>query len=288
MRVSSIMNLVRSGISSRSYRRQLLQAVRDAAYRERAVKFLTSLRGDVVAPTDHERSGECAFGSLEGWFRANQSGPGVWKWKHYFPAYEQALSRYRGRRPVVAEIGVFSGGSLRMWRDYFGPGAHIHGIDIDPSCRSYESDGVSIHIGDQGSRAFWRGFRLAVPHLDVLIDDGGHLTEQQLVTLEETLGHIAPGGTLIVEDIHGCPNEFSAFLERLVGELHSANPLAGGKFAPTAFQGMVESLTVLPFMVILRKRDRRLEVLESERRGTEWQPAKLLDNSGHIIHGRGA
>jgi len=175
-----------------------------------------------------------------------------------------------------------------MWREYFGPGAHIHGIDLDASCRSYDSEGVTIHIGDQGDRSFWREFRHAVPHLDVLIDDGGHLPEQQLVTFEEALGHIAPGGTLVVEDIHGCPNDFSAFIERLVGEMHVANPLPGGKFAPSAFQDVVESLTVLPFMVIVRKRERPLMVLESERRGTEWQPAQLLDTSGRVIHGRGA
>jgi len=82
MRISSIVNLVREGISSQTYRRQLLQAVRSAVYRQRAVKFVTSLRGDIAEPTTHEGSGECASGPLEAWFQANQSGPGVWKWKH--------------------------------------------------------------------------------------------------------------------------------------------------------------------------------------------------------------
>jgi hypothetical protein len=46
---------------------------------------------------------------------------------------------------------------------------------------------TSIHIGDQGDREFWRAFRERVPPVDVLIDDGGHQPEQQIVTLEEML-----------------------------------------------------------------------------------------------------
>jgi ubiquinone/menaquinone biosynthesis C-methylase UbiE len=38
-------------------------------------------------------------------------------------------------KPVrILEIGVYSGGSLDMWRDYFGPTAHVTGIDIQPAC----------------------------------------------------------------------------------------------------------------------------------------------------------
>ena len=32
---------------------------------------------------------------------------------------------------------------------YFGPKAHIMGIDIDPRCRDYEEEQIGILIGDQ-------------------------------------------------------------------------------------------------------------------------------------------
>ena len=57
------------------------------------------------------------------------------------------IRRPRGRR---LEVGVYSGGSLEMWKRYFGEHATIHGVDIQEACRVYEADGVHIHVGDQG------------------------------------------------------------------------------------------------------------------------------------------
>ena len=67
-------------------------------------------------------------------------GPGVWKWRSYFSVYERHLSRFRGTDVHVMEIGIFSGGSLRMWRWYFGPRATIYGVDISNRTKVYEND----------------------------------------------------------------------------------------------------------------------------------------------------
>jgi len=91
----------------------------------------------------------------------------------------------------VLEIGIYSGGSLEMWRDYFGPKARIYGVDIEPACRVYESDSVNIFIGDQGDRQFWQ-FRRKVPALDIVIDDGDHNPEHQIVSVEELLPFLRP------------------------------------------------------------------------------------------------
>lgn len=45
------------------------------------------------------------------------------------------------------EVGVYPGGSLGMWRRYFGPNSMIFGVDIEPACRSYANEGVEIIIG---------------------------------------------------------------------------------------------------------------------------------------------
>jgi hypothetical protein len=44
--------------------------------------------------------------------------------------------------------------------------------------------------------------RKAVPRIDILIDDGGHTMQQQIVTLEELYLHIQPTGVYLCEDIH--------------------------------------------------------------------------------------
>jgi len=136
------------------------------------------------------------------YFRNNKKGPGIWKWEHYFEVYQRHFSKFVNKPVDVTEIGIYSGGSLNMWKWYFGERSHIRGIDIEPACKTYERDGISIMIGDQEDRNFWKRFKDTVPGIDVLIDDGGHTFEQQIVTLEETLPHIRPGGVYLCEDMH--------------------------------------------------------------------------------------
>src|SRR6266567_1677704 len=45
----------------------------------------------------------------------NNPGRLIHKWHHYFEIYHRHFARFRGRSPVVVEIGVFHGGSLQMW-----------------------------------------------------------------------------------------------------------------------------------------------------------------------------
>jgi hypothetical protein len=59
---------------------------------------------------------------------------------------------------------------------------------------------IKIFIGDEEDRKFWRRFKAEVPAVDIVIDDGGHQTQQQVVTLEELLPHLRPGGVYICED----------------------------------------------------------------------------------------
>src|SRR5262249_15852097 len=134
--------------------------------------------------------------------------------------YDRHFSRFRGEDVHVLEIGVYSGGSLQMWRDYFGPKAHIYGVDIEPDCRVYEGDNVKIFIVDQADSRFWREFRQKVPMLDIVIDDGGHQTEQQIVTIEELLPFLRPGGVYCCEDVHGAFNHFASYVHGLDHKLN--------------------------------------------------------------------
>ena len=138
---------------------------------------------------------------LQRYFLGN-SGRLIQKWHHYFEIYHRHFESFRGRSPVVLEIGVFHGGSLRMWKEYFGPGAKIVGLDLDPRCRELEEDGVSIMIGDQADRRFLAEVRQRHPQVDIVIDDGGHQMQQQIVSFEELYPHIQPRGVYLCEDIH--------------------------------------------------------------------------------------
>lgn len=138
---------------------------------------------------------------LEKYF-LNNDGKLISKWKHYFDAYDRHFSRYRGTDVHIVEFGVFQGGSLQMWKHYFGPKAKIYGVDINPNCLRLEEDQVKIFIGDQGDRKFLSSLAESIPRIDILLDDGGHTMEQQINTFEVLFPKIASDGIYLCEDIH--------------------------------------------------------------------------------------
>lgn len=134
----------------------------------------------------------------------------------YFQAYEELLSNYVGREIIFVEIGVLNGGSLFMWRDFFGPKARIIGIDLNPAAKKWENEGFEIFVGNQADPRFWTNFFAIVGQVDIVLDDGGHTNLQQVVTFDQAVPNIRDGGLLIVEDCHtsyykefGNPSKYS-------------------------------------------------------------------------------
>jgi len=109
----------------------------------------------------------------------------VTKWLGYFDVYHRHLERFRGKPVTVLEFGVFHGGSLQMWRHYFGSEARVIGVDIQPVCKTFEEEGILVRIGDQEDRAFLRRLVAEFAPFDVVIEDGGHQMGQQIATFEE-------------------------------------------------------------------------------------------------------
>lgn len=138
---------------------------------------------------------------LEHFFSQN-TGRLIHKWKHYFEIYDRHFARFRGTQVNVVEFGVSQGGSIQMWRHYFGDQCQYFGVDINPECRRLEEPGVRIFIGDQQDRGFLRDLARSLPRIDILIDDGGHTMKQQIHTFEELFPAVAPNGVYLCEDLH--------------------------------------------------------------------------------------
>ena len=136
-------------------------------------------------------------------YKAYKKSPYL-SFKHsaYFQVYEELLSKYRGKDITFVEVGVLNGGSLFMWREFFGPQVRIIGLDFNPLAKRWEEDGFEIHIGSQSNPEFWDTFYKSVGMIDVLLDDGGHTNEQQIVTTYHSIPFIKDDGILIVEDVH--------------------------------------------------------------------------------------
>lgn len=211
---------------------------------------------------------------LEQYFDNHVEGPGLFKWRHYFEVYDRHFASFVGKEVTVLEIGVYSGGSLDLWRHYFGPGCHVHGVDIDDGCRTYESDWVKISIGDQADPLFWSEILADRPSIDIIIDDGGHLSHQQITTLEALLPHINPGGVYVCEDVHGVGNEFHHYISGLARNLNAWNLSDPSvlRAAPSEFQRMIGSIHLYPFLVVIERSAHPRDELVAPRHGTEWRP----------------
>jgi hypothetical protein len=221
---------------------------------------------------------------LLSYFESYREGAGIWKCIHYFDVYHRHFSRFIGRDLHLLEIGIYSGGSLAMWQAYFGEHAHIYGVDINEACKVYEDGRTKVFIGDQADRSLWAEVRKAAPLLDIVIDDGGHLPEQQVVTLEEMLPHIRPGGVYLCEDIHGQSNGFAAYVQGLTDNLNDFIPEPGENrdgpalhSIPSTFQGAINSIYLYPFATVIEKCDRPVDEFVAPKHGTQWQPRSFWD-----------
>ncbi len=156
----------------------------------------------------------------------------ITKWKHYFGVYERELGRFRGRDISVLEIGVYRGGSIPMWKGYFGDGARLTFADIDPACCDHAEPGTVVEIGDQADPSFLADLARKHGPFDVVIDDGGHMMHQQITSFEHLWPHLSDQGIYLVEDTHtsywpgfgGGFREEASFIEyakRLVDKMHS-------------------------------------------------------------------
>lgn len=124
------------------------------------------------------------------------------KWEHYLDIYDEYFTKYRNKKIVFLEFGIAHGGSLELWRKYFGEKALIIGVDVNPECKKFETENTPIYIGSQEDKAFLNQLKLQIPNVDILIDDGGHTMKQQIVTFELMFEKVKPGGLYICEDTH--------------------------------------------------------------------------------------
>src|SRR5450759_589962 len=116
---------------------------------------------------------------LEKYFRKNNKRL-IYKYLHYFDIYDRHFNHYRNKEVVILEIGVSQGGSLQMWKEYFGEKARIFGIDVDPRCKNLEEENIKIFIGSQSDKKFLREVKAQIPPIDILIDDGGPVSYTHL------------------------------------------------------------------------------------------------------------
>jgi hypothetical protein len=126
----------------------------------------------------------------------------VHKWLHYLEIYERHFSRFRGTRFKMLEIGVSKGGSLDMWREYFGPQATIYGIDINTDCLEFVTPPNQVRIGSQDDPEFLKKVVAEMGGVDLVLDDGSHIGRHQKASFETLFPLLSDGGVYAIEDLH--------------------------------------------------------------------------------------
>lgn len=127
--------------------------------------------------------------------------------KHsYLEVYEQIFHRIRNTSKPILEIGIFEGGSLKMWNEYF-INSTIYGIDSEiegcpiPSwlkkynrIKTYKHDAYDLNFIEQE-------FISKKIQFELIIDDGPHTKESAIFTAQHYSKLLTLEGVLIIEDI---------------------------------------------------------------------------------------
>ena len=170
---------------------------------------------------------------------------------NYFPVYTDLFEKFRGTSITFVEIGVSSGGSLFMWRDYLGPQARIIGVEFNPLAKQLEKYDFEIYIGNQSDPGFWDTFFQTVGDVDIVLDDGGHTYEQQIATAISCVPKIRDGGLLVVEDTHtsymegfGYPSKYTfiSWIKNICDKVNYRFPLSAESQDPFGLSRKVWSI----------------------------------------------
>ena len=129
----------------------------------------------------------------------NATGYDTDKSRGFLRNYQTCFSRFDGMADLL-ELGVFHGGSLLMWRDYFERGV-ICGLDIDEVKVPDESGRIRIYKGRQENVELLNRIGNESGPFDIIIDDASHLalpTKASFWCLFDK--SLRAGGGYIIED----------------------------------------------------------------------------------------
>lgn len=116
----------------------------------------------------------------------------------YMDVYDALCAPYEDTTANIVEIGVSHGHSLKMLAQYF-KNASVYGIEIQPEKIFVDMpENVSII---SGSACEETTITKIPDNIDILIDDGSHILEEQILSFKLLWNKINNKGLYIIEDI---------------------------------------------------------------------------------------
>ncbi len=117
------------------------------------------------------------------------------RYDRFYPMFLEPL---RNQEFSMLEIGIDRGGSLSLWKEYF-PYAKIFGADIH---QEWKDERTTVIKCDQSSAFDLKILAQKVPKCKLIIDDGSHNPQHQMITFCELFKNALDfGGVYIIEDL---------------------------------------------------------------------------------------
>jgi SAM-dependent methyltransferase len=120
----------------------------------------------------------------------------------YIDHFERHFSHLRDKPIKMLELGVFHGGSLLMWHEYFWSGL-IVGLDIKRNPIKAMPERMRFYQGSQDDEVLLDriGAECAPDGFDIVIDDASHIGQLARASFRNLFQrHVKPGGIYVVED----------------------------------------------------------------------------------------
>ncbi len=195
--------------------------------------------------------------------------------------YDFLFSSYKQKEIIFLEIGVQGGGSLFMWRNFFGKKARIIGIDLNPDAKKFEKYGFEIFIGSQKDEKFLEKVKRKVGKIDIVLDDGGHTYEQQIITAVSLLENIKDNGMLVVEDTHTSymegfgPVEYSFinYVKELIDKINHRFSLLNQKYS----DNRIWSIEIFESIVAFKVNNKALQTMSQKMENSKKIDGTLQD-----------
>lgn len=124
----------------------------------------------------------------------------------YLPLYNNLLINIKESAKNVLEVGIYNGGSIKLWNDYF-TNANVYGLDIMNIENVWNgiknNDKIILYTSTNAydKQFFIDNFLKKNIKFDFMLDDGPHTLEsmKQFISLYSQI--MTDDGILIIEDV---------------------------------------------------------------------------------------
>jgi hypothetical protein len=123
----------------------------------------------------------------------------------YIPIYEKLFSEYRNKHIKLVEVGIFDGGSLYLWNQYF-TNATIIVVD-SRKWTNYDKNKFDQMLRDNRNISYINADATSnnladnFDSIDIFIDDASHKLKDQQKTFSIMWNKISNDGLYIIEDV---------------------------------------------------------------------------------------